>query len=182
MFSDNDFFFVLAVSVNLDDLDNLYREDDRNDIYYIALQLLMENFAQFLSANDGIGTIYLETTDAVNNKRLQNLFHLLKATGTLFVKKEVLQERLSTINSLDKGVENDIILIRKRKCIAIRLTYKRKELHSFSFFCLKLSFLHIIITQVNLIYFCLGLQRIALYNFAIRFLIHHYFYGRRQRI
>ena len=82
----------------IDDLDNLYKEDDRNDIYYIALQLLMENFAQFLSANDGIGTIYLETTDAVNNKRLQNLFHLLKATGTLFVKKEALQERLSTIN------------------------------------------------------------------------------------
>ena len=98
LFSDNDFFSVLAVSVNIDDLDNLYKEEDRNDIYYIALQLLMENFAQFLSVNDGIGTIYLETTDAVNNNRLQNLFHLLKATGTLFVKKETLQERLSTIN------------------------------------------------------------------------------------
>ncbi len=69
----------MAVSVNIDDLDKLYKEEDRNDIYYIALQLLMENFAQFLSANDGIGTIYLETTDAVNNKRLQNLFHLLKS-------------------------------------------------------------------------------------------------------
>lgn len=98
LFLNNNFFSVLAVSVNLDDLNNLYKEEDRNDIYYIALQLLMENFAQFLSTNDGIGTIYLETTDAVNNKRLQNLFHLLKATGTLFVKKEALQERLSTIN------------------------------------------------------------------------------------
>ena len=31
-------------------------------------------------------------------------------------------------------MENDIILACKRKCIAIRLTFKRKELHSFSFF------------------------------------------------
>ena len=91
-------FAVLAVSVNMDDLDKLYNEDDRNDIYYIALQLLMENFAQFLSVNDGTGAIYLETTDAVNNTKLQNLFHLLKATGTLFIKKETLQMRLSTIN------------------------------------------------------------------------------------
>lgn len=98
LFKENDLFTVFAVSVNIDDLDKLYRKDDRNDIYYIALQLLMENFTQFLSENDGIGSIYLETTDAVNNKRLQNLFHLLKATGTLFIKKETLQERLSTIN------------------------------------------------------------------------------------
>ncbi len=98
LFSENDFLSVLAVSVNIDDLDELYKEDIRSDIYYIALQLLMENFVQFLSANDGIGTVYLETTDAVSNQRLQNLFHLLKATGTLFIKKEALQKRLSTIN------------------------------------------------------------------------------------
>lgn len=85
LFSENDFFSVLAVSVNIDDLDKLYKEDDRNDIYYIALQLLMENFAQFLSVNDGVGTVYLETTDTVNNTKLQNLFYLLKATGTLFI-------------------------------------------------------------------------------------------------
>lgn len=89
---------VLAVSVNLSDLDKLYKEEDRNDIYYIALQLLMENFTQFLSMRGGVGTVYLETTDAVNNTKLQNLFHLLKATGTLFVRKEILQARLYTIN------------------------------------------------------------------------------------
>ncbi len=98
LFSENNMLSVIAVSVNIDDLDKLYKEEDRNDIYYIALQLLMENFVQFLSAHDGVGTIYLETTDAANNAKLQNLFHLLKATGTLFVKKETLQTRLCTIN------------------------------------------------------------------------------------
>lgn len=98
---------MLAVSVNMEDLDKLYKEGDRNDIYYIALQLLMENFVHFLCLHNGMGTIYLETTDAVNNKKLQNLFHLLKATGTLFVKKETLQERLSTINF---GIKSENII------------------------------------------------------------------------
>lgn len=98
LFVENELFSVLAVSINIDDLDRLYKEDDRNDIYYIALQLLMENFTQFLSANNGVGAVYLETTDTVNNAKLQNLFHSLKATGTLFMKKETLQKRLSTIN------------------------------------------------------------------------------------
>lgn len=97
-FFESEILFVLAVSVNINDLDKLYKKEDRNDIYYISLQLLMENFVQFLSAHNGVGTVYLETTDVANNTKLQNLFHLLKATGTLFVKKETLQARLYTIN------------------------------------------------------------------------------------
>lgn len=91
-------FYVLSVSVDIDNIDKVYKAEQRNDIYYISLQLLMENFVHFLLENDGVGTIYLETTDAVNNRRLQNLYHLLKATGTVIYKKEILQERLSTIN------------------------------------------------------------------------------------
>lgn len=35
--------------------------------------------------------------------KLQNLFHLLKATGTLFIRKEVMQKRLLTINFAEKS-------------------------------------------------------------------------------
>lgn len=38
-------------------------------------------------------------------------------------------------------MKNDIISDCKRKCIAIRLTFKRKELHSFSFFLPKFKIL-----------------------------------------
>ena len=89
---------ILAVSINIDDLDTLYSINERNDIYYIALQLLMENYVHFLISNEGKGQLYLESTDAVNNAKLQNLFHMLKATGTLFMKKEVLQDRLGAIS------------------------------------------------------------------------------------
>ena len=94
---------ILAVSINLDELDKLYDADERNDIYYIALQLLMENYVHFLITNEGKGQLYLESTDAVNNSKLQNLFHMLKATGTLFMKREVLQDRLGAISFPIKG-------------------------------------------------------------------------------
>ncbi len=106
LFQESDLLTVLAVTINIDDLDKLYKEKDRNDIYYITLQLLMENYAHFLSMNDGVGSIYLETTDWANNAKLQNLFHLLKATGTLFITKEMLQLRLSTINFSIKSDNN----------------------------------------------------------------------------
>ena len=95
---DNEDISILAVSINLDDLDKLYSVAERNDIYYIALQLLMENYVHFLITNEGNGQLYLESTDAVNNSKLQNLFYILKATGTLFMKKEVLQDRLGAIS------------------------------------------------------------------------------------
>lgn len=91
-------FEALAVTINLDELEKLYKIDSRNDIYYIALQLLLENFAHFLTKNNGIGSIYLESTDQSNDSKLQNLYYSLLATGTLFLKKEFLQERLKTIN------------------------------------------------------------------------------------
>ncbi|WP_310602397.1 DUF3800 domain-containing protein [Anaerosporobacter sp.] len=95
---EKNYFEVLAVTINIDELENLYDANSRNDIYYIALQLLLENFAHFLKSNNGIGSIYLESTDQSNDSKLQNLYYSLLATGTLFLKKEFLQERLKTIN------------------------------------------------------------------------------------
>lgn len=106
LLNQSDLFKVVAVSINLDDLRKMYQEEDTNDIYYIALQLLMENYVQFLSTHNGVGTVYLETTDIANNTKLQNLFYMLKATGTLFMKKESLQTRLSTINFAIKSENN----------------------------------------------------------------------------
>lgn len=39
LFLENTFFSVLSVSVNIEDLDNLYKKEDRNDIYYQDLQI-----------------------------------------------------------------------------------------------------------------------------------------------
>ncbi len=75
---------VLAVSINIDDFEQLYGNEETNQIYYISLQLLMENYNHFLISNNACGSVYLESTDSGSNTTLQNLFHQLKATGTLF--------------------------------------------------------------------------------------------------
>lgn len=103
---DSNLTTVFAVSINIGELDMLYDKSSRNDIYYISLQLLMENFMQMLIKNNGSGTIFLESTDSANDAKLQNLFHMLKATGTLFITKETMQKRLHTINFAMKSDNN----------------------------------------------------------------------------
>lgn len=100
-------FDVLAVTVNINDLNSLFSSDSRNDIYYIALQLLLENYAHYLENKNAIGNIYLETTDPSNDSKLQNLYYTLLSTGTLFLRKETLQARLKTINF---AIKSDNIL------------------------------------------------------------------------
>lgn len=97
---------ILAVSINIDNFEQLYGNEETNQIYYISLQLLMENYNHFLISNDACGSVYLESTDSGSNTTLQNLFHQLKATGTLFYSKESLQKHLKTINFIPKSDNN----------------------------------------------------------------------------
>ncbi len=43
-FVETNSFNILAVSINVIDLNKLYKPDDTNDLYNIALQLLMHNY------------------------------------------------------------------------------------------------------------------------------------------
>lgn len=97
---------ILAVSINNDDFEKLYGYQETNQIYYISLQLIMENYNHFLISKNSQGSIYLESSDLRNNTILQNLFHQLKATGTLFYTKESLQKHLTTINFIPKSDNN----------------------------------------------------------------------------
>lgn len=95
---DDEKLTVFGVTINCDDLDYLYHNSSQNDIYQIALQIIMENYCHFLVENNGIGSMYLESVNEVSNGHLQNLYYELKSTGTLFYKKVLLQNRLSTLN------------------------------------------------------------------------------------
>lgn len=59
----------------------------------------------------------------------------------------------------------------KKKCIAIRLAYKEKEMHSFSFFLLNFRVYTYNNIPENFIIFSKGVWRSALYNFALRFVL-----------
>jgi hypothetical protein len=90
---------VFAVSIHERDCTKLYANG--RDKYFVALQVIMENFVHFLENNDGKGSIYIESTNAdpdQKDQQLQHHFHYLMAQGTLFYDKKIIQKRLSTIN------------------------------------------------------------------------------------
>lgn len=98
LFSKPDWFWTLGVSVSCGEYQRLYNSDYKCDEYFVGLQILMENFTHFLEKNDGIGSIFVESRNPKENERLQNHYHTLKATGTLFLNQNAMQKRLATIS------------------------------------------------------------------------------------
>lgn len=89
---------TIGVGIEVDKFKSLYHDCGVNDEYSISLQIIMENFVHFLEKNNGYGTIFVEARDSVQNQRLQNKYHTLKANGTLFIEKNAHQSRLGTIS------------------------------------------------------------------------------------
>lgn len=71
------------------------------DKYFLALQLIVENYLHFLESVDGFGDIFVESTNPYPNQtddQLTSHFHYLKANGTLFYDRRSLQRRLGPIS------------------------------------------------------------------------------------
>ncbi|MCA0384802.1 MAG: DUF3800 domain-containing protein [Firmicutes bacterium] len=90
--------YTIGVGIDVTEFNNLYQDCNVNDDYSISMQIIMENFVHFLEKNDGYGTVFVEARDGVQNQRLQNKYHTLKANGTLFIDKNAHQDRLGTIS------------------------------------------------------------------------------------
>ncbi|MYL57561.1 DUF3800 domain-containing protein [Virgibacillus halodenitrificans] len=89
-----------AVAIHEEQLETLYKNG--RDKYSVALQVITENYVHFLENADATGNIHIESTDAnpfQRDEQLQHQFHYLKANGTLFYDKRILQKRLGTINT-----------------------------------------------------------------------------------
>ncbi|NEW07367.1 DUF3800 domain-containing protein [Paenibacillus sp. SYP-B3998] len=90
---------IFAVCIHEVSCQKLY--SNSRDKYFIALQVILENFVHFLEKSNGVGNIYVESTDAnphQKDEQLQYHFHYLKANGTLFYDKRVIQNRVGTIS------------------------------------------------------------------------------------
>ena len=88
-----------AVGIHEHQLKTMY--SNGRDKYFVSLQIIMENFVHFLESIDATGNIYIESTDPnpyQKDEQLQNHFYYLKANGTLFYDRRILQKRLGTIN------------------------------------------------------------------------------------
>lgn len=98
LFSMPEFFTTIGVSINCGEYHRLYCSNHKCDEYFIGLQIIMENFVHFLEKHNGIGSLFVESRNPKEDERLQNHYHTLKATGTLFLDRNAMQKRLGTIS------------------------------------------------------------------------------------
>lgn len=89
---------TIGVGINPIDYKKLYNEKYANTDYFVALQIILENFVHFLESNDGKGVVYIESRTPGDNVKLASHYHTIVANGTLFYNKFVFQKRLTTIN------------------------------------------------------------------------------------
>jgi len=106
LFSQPNLFNTIGVAVNPSEVDSLYNNNLTNSEYFIALQIILENFTHFLEKKNGQGSIFIESRNPTEDQRMSNHFHALKANGTLFLDKNSLQRRLGTISFPVKADNN----------------------------------------------------------------------------
>lgn len=97
----NDFDFrTMCVCVDYDKFKSTYptKGSMLNSEYYVALQIILENFVHFLNSVNGVGCVYLESRGLDADYELQKQYELIKTQGTLFIPSEVFQERLKAIS------------------------------------------------------------------------------------
>lgn len=88
---------TIGVAIDCDEYPRLYKSLHRNNEYLVALHLLIENFAHFLEKRGGTGSVFVESRNQTEDIRLGNLYHDIKATGTLFWGRNIYQQRLGQI-------------------------------------------------------------------------------------
>ena len=94
-------FTVFSVCIHEKDLKALY--PNMRDKYFISLQVIIENYVHFLHSKGATGNMFIESRTPKQDSQLQNHFHTLKATGTLFYENNALQDYLGTISFPSKG-------------------------------------------------------------------------------
>lgn len=86
----------LAVAIDEAKIKALY--PNMKDIYAIGLQLVVENFVNFLERHNAVGNILMESRDTKADETLAVLFQGMKFTGTLFYTPHIISRHLELIN------------------------------------------------------------------------------------
>lgn len=89
-------FHTFSVCIHKQELKRMY--PGMRDKYFISLQVILENYVNFLQRYNGKGNIIIESRNPKQDEQLQQHFHSLVATGTLFYESILLQKHLGTIS------------------------------------------------------------------------------------
>jgi len=105
VFEDNS-FKTIGAAINVGDYKKAYCSSSTsylNDEYFIVLQIVLENFVHFLEINNGIGTVYIESRNPVEDKKIKNIYYKIRANGTLYLNADIFQDKLFNINFNNKA-------------------------------------------------------------------------------
>ncbi|MGO2083079.1 DUF3800 domain-containing protein [Vagococcus sp.] len=103
---------VVGVCIDTNQLKKFYKTTQKIDGYRSAIELLMQNFTQFLLINDAVGKIILEgrsldsTVENSADLLVKSKYYFVKAIGTTIIPANDIQSRLTGIQFLRKTDNN----------------------------------------------------------------------------
>lgn len=102
-------FKTICVGVDYKKFRTIYKDKSQtiSSEYYIALQIMLENYVHFLECTNGKGSVYIESRGNEPDIQLQEQYDLIRKQGTLFIPGEIFQNRLKTI-SFPMKIDNNI--------------------------------------------------------------------------
>lgn len=107
IYKNND-IHTLCAGVHKDNLKKYYpSKNEKDSDYYIALQIILENFVHFLIDNKGTGCVYFESRDIQSDFELYEHYNMIIENGTLFLSSELMKKHLRCI-SFPLKLDNNI--------------------------------------------------------------------------
>lgn len=97
---------VIGSCVVIDELYKHFHPDIISDKYIICMQMLLENFCQFLKARNSVGYVFYESREEHQDRYIRKRFIDIKAMGSLFVSSYAMQTLLKDITFPSKGDNN----------------------------------------------------------------------------
>ena len=88
---------VIGVIIDKQEHNTNYQDSWKYDPYHYCQEILLERFKLFLSIKDATGDVMIESRGGHEDMRLKKSFRKLMESGTTFIKPEVLQERITTL-------------------------------------------------------------------------------------
>ena len=107
IYKNND-IHTLCAGVHKENLKKYYpSKNEKDSEYYIALQIILENFVHFLIDVKGTGCVYFESRDVSADFELSEHYNMIKENGTLFLSPELMKKHLKCI-SFPLKLDNNI--------------------------------------------------------------------------
>lgn len=99
---------TLCAGVHKENLKKYYpSKTEKDSFYYIALQIILENFVHFLIEAKAVGCVYYESRDMQSDFELYEHYNMIKENGTLFLSSELMKKHLRCI-SFPLKLDNNI--------------------------------------------------------------------------